>query len=179
MKPELITRAEAPDAGVLVPVEAVDASDATTPDGSVQGCDDVDIDAERRFAAWDEARTNEWPFREPYASKSTTRDLDGDGIGEVEWDFTVPPVTMVSHIYRGGACPVVHLATLATTDITLEPGVHDGHADFRTEDYGSFCEGIPCGCVPEVRHYVWSGKEYREDQSRRSAGHANDCEDAR
>ena len=146
------------------------------PDAAPPTCDDVDSDAKRRFTAWSQSEHEEYPFRDPYAWRRAVADLDGDGVPEVEWDFSQPPMTLEAHLYHGGACPTAHLATLATGGLELDADTHGGHRDFRTEDYASFCEGNPCGCVPEIRHYVWNGREYAEDAKLRSAGSMNACD---
>ena len=186
VRPEPVPSAASEAAAIAPPTRAPVAPDAGPPDAralalavadaSFPECDGVEADAKRRFAAW--AKDGDMPFREPYAGKLTrTPDLDGDGIPEIEWDFSEPPITSEAHVYRGGACPTAHLATLTTGGVVLDPGTHGGHRDFRTEDYAAFCEGNPCGCTPEIRHYVWSGAEYREDPKQRSAGAVTPCGD--
>ena len=163
------TAPPAPEAG------PPDAHALAIADASFPECDGVDVDAKRRFAVW---AKGDLPFREPNASRlKRTPDLDGDGVPEIEWDFVMLPVVSEAHVYRGGACPTAHLATLTTGGVVLDPGTHGGHRDFRTENYGDFCEGSPCGCVPEIRHYVWSGAEYREDPKQRVEGRTTPCGD--
>jgi hypothetical protein len=175
VKPDPITKAlTMPEAAVIITNAVPDAAEETR--APVATCADVEADAKKRFDAWNKKEGEDRQFQEPFAYARTIADLDGDGIPEIEWEFSQPPMTVESHIYRGGACPMVHMASLETGGAEVDPATHDGHADFRTEDYASFCEGNPCGCVPEIRHYVWMGTEYREDLTRRQQGHTNQCE---
>lgn len=171
------------DTGATLSVEAVDASDDVLDKlaSAQDGCVDVEADVRARYAAWHTSGNGPDDFDAAvddgtYLRRRALDDLDGDGVKEFAWEFITPPVDDVQHIYRGGSCSA-HLGELSGGMLKLEKTKHEGFIDVFVEDWGSNCEGLPCGCTPIVSHYQMSRGVYKENKARHDPGHPGVCTD--